>query len=383
MSMEGHTGLRVQAGENFVVTPPIEAICARALAYLEAGYAVHLSGPAGTGKTTLAMHIAALRAQPVTLVYGDEEFGTSNLVGDEKGVLSKKLVDNFIHSVYKSEESVRSVWVDQRLTTACKHGHTLVYDEFSRSRPEANNVLLSVLEEKLMTLPNGRHGEGYLRVHSDFRAIFTSNPEEYVGIHKTQDALLDRMITIELTPYDQGTEAAITQARSGISAEEAHAIVGLIREFREIEDSRFRPSVRACIMIAKVTQGCGGQGRSDNSIFLDTCLDILCANARKMKREEIKQLIQAHCRRAVDPAQDELTGRRRHDSNREKGSRLYSNGLGARADGVNGHSYDAQSLGQVQDQNSPKRLNGNGKAQPRTKAARRGNGALGAAYSTA
>ena len=323
--MEEHTGLRVQAGENFVVTPAIEAVCTRAMAYLEAGYAVHLSGPAGTGKTTLAMHIAALRTNPVMLIYGDEEFGTSNLVGGEKGVLSKKLVDNFIRSVYKSEESVRSVWVDQRLTTACKHGHTLVYDEFSRSRPEANNVLLSILEEKLMILPNGRSGEGYVQVHPDFRAIFTSNPEEYVGVHKTQDALRDRMITIELTPYDKGTEAAITQARSGLSAAEAEGIVDLVRQFREIENSRFRPSVRACIMIAKVTQGCGGQVQPDNAIFLETCLDILCANAKKMKREEIKQLIQAHCRRSVDAAPDGPVGRRYRDI-REKGSEPHPNG---------------------------------------------------------
>ncbi|HEV8715130.1 MAG TPA: gas vesicle protein GvpN [Candidatus Binatia bacterium] len=380
MSMEEHTGLRVQAGENFVVTPAIEAVCTRALAYLEAGYAVHLSGPAGTGKTTLAMHIAALRTRPVMLIYGDEEFGTSNLVGGEKGVLSKKLVDNFIRSVYKSEESVRSVWVDQRLTTACKHGHTLVYDEFSRSRPEANNVLLSILEEKLMILPNGRYGEGYVQVHPDFRAIFTSNPEEYVGVHKTQDALLDRMITIELTPYDKGTEAAITQARSGLSAEEAGAIMELVREFREIEGSRFRPSVRACIMIAKVTRGCGGQVRPDNPIFRETCLDILCANARKMRREEIKQLIQDHCHRAVDTASDEPAGRKSRDS-REKGSRPHPNGIRARANGVREHSHNAKSHGQVQDQDPSRRLDGNGKAQPGAKAARRGNGALGAAHS--
>ena len=30
--------------------------------------------------------------------------------------------------------------------------------------------------------------------------IFTSNPEEYAGVHKTQDALLDRMITIAVEP---------------------------------------------------------------------------------------------------------------------------------------------------------------------------------------
>jgi gas vesicle protein GvpN len=368
MSVEQQTGLRVEAGENFVVTPAIEAICTRALAYLEAGYAVHLSGPAGTGKTTLAMHLAALRTRPVMLIYGDEEFGTSNLVGGEKGVLSKKVVDNFIRSVYKAEESVRSIWVDQRLTTACKYGHTLVYDEFSRSRPEANNVLLSILEEKLMILPNGRYGEGYVQVHPEFRAIFTSNPEEYVGVHKTQDALLDRMIMIELTPYDKGTEVAITQARSGISVEEAETIVDLVRAFREMENSRFRPSVRACIMIAKVTRGCGGQARADSPIFLETCLDILGANARKMAREEIKQFIQARCSRPFAGAQERSGGRRRREV-REKGSGPHPNGIRKRTNGFREHSYDEEPDGQVQGEDNPRSLDGAGQAQPGAEAA--------------
>ena len=72
--------------------------------------------------------------------------------------------------------------MDNRLTTACRHGHVLIYDEFTRSRPEANNVLLSVLSEGLLNLPKpGCNGDGYLDVHPNFRAIFTSNPQEYAG----------------------------------------------------------------------------------------------------------------------------------------------------------------------------------------------------------
>ncbi len=87
------------------------------------------------------------------------------------------------------------------MTTACKNGNTLIYDEFTRSRPEANNALLSVLEEKFLNLPRLRRADkGYMDVHPDFRAIFTSNPEEYAGVHKTQDALMDRLITIPSEP---------------------------------------------------------------------------------------------------------------------------------------------------------------------------------------
>ena len=111
------------------------------------------------------------------------------------------------------------MWVDNRLTTACRDGHTLVYDEFTRSRPEANNVLLSVLGEEILNLPKLRYaGEGYLKVDPAFRAIFTSNPEEYAGIHKSQDALMDRLITIRVEYFDRETEVAIAAARAAFPA---------------------------------------------------------------------------------------------------------------------------------------------------------------------
>ncbi|HYN79690.1 MAG TPA: hypothetical protein VES73_18060, partial [Lamprocystis sp. (in: g-proteobacteria)] len=57
-----------EASETFVCTPRVEALAGRASAYLEAGFPVHLAGPAGTGKTTLAFHAAAKRGRPVKLI---------------------------------------------------------------------------------------------------------------------------------------------------------------------------------------------------------------------------------------------------------------------------------------------------------------------------
>jgi nitric oxide reductase NorQ protein len=106
MTGEPLTVLRVQRREDFVLTSAVETLAKRAYAYLEAGFPVHLSGQPGTGKTTMAMHLAATRGRSVVLIYGDEEFGTSDLVGSEKGVSSKRVVDNFIRSVLKTEESI-------------------------------------------------------------------------------------------------------------------------------------------------------------------------------------------------------------------------------------------------------------------------------------
>src|SRR3990170_783720 len=208
-----------EPSEGFVSTPEVHALTDRALTYLQVGYAVHFSGPAGTGKTTLALHVASKLGRPVTLIHGDDEFASSDLVGDDRGYRKSKLVDNYIHSVLKTEEEMKTLWTSNRLTTACQNGDTLIYDEFTRSRPEANNALLSILGERILNLPKlRRSGQGYLEVHPEVRAIFTSNPEEYAGVHKTQDALMDRLITISTGHYDRTTEIAITAARSGIPA---------------------------------------------------------------------------------------------------------------------------------------------------------------------
>jgi len=266
--------LRLQPREDFVLTPSIERVCQRAITYLETGYACHFRGSAGTGKTTLAMHVANQRGRPVILMFGDEEFGTSNLVGAEKGMHSTKVTDNFVRSVTKTEEFRCPQWVDSRMTTACKQGYTLVYDEFSRSRPEANNVLLTILEEGILALPDTQHGATYMRVHPEFRAIFTSNPEDYAGVHKTQNALLDRMITIELDFCDRETEIAITQARAGVDEASAARIVDLVRRIRA-EGTTERPTLRASVMIARIMRQLGCEATLDHPVFLDACLDIL------------------------------------------------------------------------------------------------------------
>jgi len=275
-----------EPSEGFVITPYVEHVVERALTYLETGYAVHFAGPAGTGKTTLAFHVAAQLGRRVILLHGDEELGSSDLVGKDAGYQRYRLIDHYIHSVLRTEEEMKTFWVDNRLTTACRKGYTLIYDEFTRSRPEANNVLLSIFEEKILNLPKLRStGEGYLEVHPQFRAIFTSNPEEYAGTHKTQDALTDRLITIHLDHYDRESEIRITMARSAIGREDAAVIVDIIRELRGIGINNHRPSIRACIAIARVLAHHGAHARPEDPTFQWACRDILAVNTAKVTHE--------------------------------------------------------------------------------------------------
>jgi nitric oxide reductase NorQ protein len=275
-----------EPSEEFVTTPQVQELTDRALAYLEVGYAIHFAGPAGTGKSTLAYHVAARRGRPVTLIHGDDEFGSSDLVGRDSGFRKSRVVDNYIHSVLRTEENMDTVWVDNRLTTACQNGYTLIYDEFNRSRPEANNALLSVLEERMLNLPGlRRSGAGYLEVHPEFRAIFTSNPEEYAGVHKTQDALMDRMITVRIGGLDRDTEIEVTLARSGIEREDAEIVVDIVRELREARVGAHRPTIRASIAVARILAHRHARACLEDPVFQWVCRDVLYADTAKVTRD--------------------------------------------------------------------------------------------------
>ncbi|MBU0703251.1 MAG: gas vesicle protein GvpN [Chloroflexi bacterium] len=298
------TALSVRPRPGFVETPTIREMAERAAAYLAAGFPVHFRGPAGTGKTTLALHVAAQLGRPVMLIAGDEEFATSDLIGGQYGYRYRKVVDRYIHSVLKIEEDATQRWVDHRLTSACRQGFTLVYDEFTRSRPEANNVLLAVLEEQLLVLPTMSREDAYVKVHPDFRAIFTSNPQEYAGVHEAQDALSDRLVTIDLDFYDRETEIEITAARSGLPPEEATRIVDVVRDYRASGEYDQTPTLRACIMIAKVAAMQGLQPTVQDPRFVRVCLDMLesktaftsqARERRAQQRKMLLSLIEHHC----------------------------------------------------------------------------------------
>ena len=274
---------RPRPSASFVETPSVRRTTQRALAYMDAGYPVHLSGVAGTGKTSLAFHMAAQLDQPAVLLHGDDEFGRSDLVGGEVGYRKSKVVDNFIRSVLKTSEQVKRLWEDNRLATACREGYTLIYDEFTRSRAEANNVLLSILEERILNLPaRSGNGTGYIRVHPNFRAIFTSNTEEYAGTHKSQNALLDRLITIELDFQDRASEIEITRSRSGLGAAQAARIVDIVRTLRENDFMEYGPSVRPAIALARIFSGNEDAIARDNGFFRAACVDVLRPSRRSL-----------------------------------------------------------------------------------------------------
>ncbi len=279
--------------KGFVQTPATARTAERALRYLQTGFAVHLRGPAGTGKTTLALHLADLLGRPIMLIFGDDDLKSSDLIGNSSGYTRKKVVDNYIHSVVKVEDELRQNWIDSRLTLACREGFTLVYDEFNRSRPEVNNILLSALEEKLLVLPpNGNRSE-YIRVHPHFRAIFTSNPEEYCGVHGTQDALMDRLVTLDMPEPDESTQTELLVQKTGLDRKTAEKIVQVVRSFRERIGSKKSSGLRSGLIIGKVCKEYGIPAAASSEEFRDICADVLLSRTSVEPEQAMKLLDEA------------------------------------------------------------------------------------------
>lgn len=303
-SIDRNSGDTLPDLDTFVVTPHVDDLTRRALSYLASGYPVHFRGPAGTGKTSLALHVAGLLERPTALVGGNESFTATTLLGSDGGYRANSVVDKYVHSVVKSQREVTPMWVDEVLTTACREGYTLVYDEFTRSRPYANNALLTVLEERVLLLPSSnRDGGNSIPVHPEFRAIFTSNPSDYAGVHQTQDALLDRMITIDTDYFDRQTEIRIIAQRSGLSIDDARRIAEMICDYRTSRNLAQTPTLRSGIMIGKIAHDRQWQVSCENPHFVQLCMDILLSKSVNATASEnhsqakslLTQLLRHYC----------------------------------------------------------------------------------------
>lgn len=269
--------------DSFVESPETKAVTRRIERWLSVDRPVHLVGPTGCGKTALAMRAATERDRPVVWINGDADLETTDLVGDYAEQERVSIRDNYVHNVTKSTDIVRDRWVDNPLTVAVREGATLVYNEFSRTKPAANNALLSVFEEGVLELPGQRGDERLVEAHPEFRAILTSNGTEYAGVHKPQDALLDRLVGVYMDYYDFETEVRIVGSHVPAAPDDlAERCVDLVRTVRETFD--WTLGTRAAIIAAEGLMTAPAAER-DDSMFLEVMTDVLASKVSD--REEL------------------------------------------------------------------------------------------------
>ncbi|MDP2845531.1 MAG: AAA family ATPase, partial [Candidatus Methanoperedens sp.] len=128
MSMGGIEREAVEAAylvpevNHFIDAPDVKKLGERIKLWLATGYPVHLIGPTGCGKTSLAMHTARELGRPVVWINGDESVTTTDLIGGYSQIEQESLRDKFIHNVFKSKDILKADWVDNPLALACKYG---------------------------------------------------------------------------------------------------------------------------------------------------------------------------------------------------------------------------------------------------------------------
>ena len=135
-------------------------------------------------------------------------------------------------------------------------------------------------EERLLVLPKTGRAESYVPVHPNFRAIFTSNPVDHVGTNLAQDALTDRMITLDLDVFERSTEIDIVVRRSGLKPADAGRVVDIVRDFRVSREYAQRPTLRASIMIARIAADLKLRVSADDPGFVQLCLDVLASKLK-------------------------------------------------------------------------------------------------------
>lgn len=233
----------------------LKRLVGRALAYVEAGVPLHLCGAAGMGKTTIALRIAENLGRPVSFMAGNQWLDASDFIGREVGKTTRTVVDKYIQSVRRTDAEERADWRDAILADAMRRGRVLVYDEFTRASPEANSILLSVLEEGVLVTTDRASGRSLIEAHPAFRIILTSNPHDYIGVNGAPDALLDRMVTLPMPPPSDQTIHGILMRRTKIKREAATRIISLVNTGGHGDASKLRRALLIARIAAHVGHG--------------------------------------------------------------------------------------------------------------------------------
>jgi len=253
----------------------LRSLHSRASAYLHAGVAVRFQGPAGMGKTTLALRVANGLGRPVSFLTGHASMTPEDLIGREVGQTASRVEDKYIASVRRTETRVRADWEPGALAAAMVEGRTLVYDEFTRAPAAANAALLSVLEEGVLAISHPAEGERILHAHPRFRLILTSNPADYRGVNEAPDALLDRLVTFDLESVSPETETGIVATVTGLASEQAARVVRLIRGLRAEAGGPRGLSMRTAILIGRLMAAQGVPAEAADPRFVQICADVL------------------------------------------------------------------------------------------------------------
>jgi cobaltochelatase CobS len=152
---------------------------------------IGMVGPAGNGKTSMALAAAEALAVPFVLQPFNPQSTRSDLLGymDAGGR-----------------------YVESPFYKAFRDGKLYIADEFDAANPSVALLLNAAIANRVLTFPNGET----LRAHPSFRAIFAMNTygtgadHQYTGRFRQDAATLDRLVYLDV-PIDPGLEASLAK----------------------------------------------------------------------------------------------------------------------------------------------------------------------------
>ena len=164
------------------------------------GDALYLTGPTGSGKTSLICQVASRLNWPVNQVTCHGRLELNDLIGQ-----FIVLVDGSMHFVYGP------------LAQAARHGHLLILNEVDLMDPSELAGLNDIIEGQPLVIP--QNGGEVIKPHPKFRLIATGNSAGqgdqsglYQGIMQQNLAFLDRFRLMEVGYPEASIEMSILKA---------------------------------------------------------------------------------------------------------------------------------------------------------------------------